>query len=203
MAKLIELHLRANPVWCKYLAGCQPRIQKDLGPVNTSLSGIVHSAAPCHRGLLGSAHPNMRYLHTIVARVLLLAALVSSLGGCAAEEADARPSRLALPAPPSAKTLMVYDTAADLAVAPVEPASAPHAVTGVSAPAEAVSADTSALAPTVASAPVVESVTVYVTKTGAKYHRGSCQHLRKSRIPMELEDAKKRYGPCWTCKPPG
>ncbi|MFG0252406.1 MAG: hypothetical protein ACF8NJ_05975 [Phycisphaerales bacterium JB038] len=39
-------------------------------------------------------------------------------------------------------------------------------------------------------------VTAYITRTGSKYHRGSCSYLRQSKIPMDLEDAKRRYGPC-------
>lgn len=46
-------------------------------------------------------------------------------------------------------------------------------------------------------------VTVYVTRTGAKYHRGSCGYLRKSRIPMSLKDAcAAGYTPCSRCNPP-
>jgi endonuclease YncB( thermonuclease family) len=45
------------------------------------------------------------------------------------------------------------------------------------------------------------TVTVYVTKTGAKYHRGGCRYL-KSSIPMSLKDAAQRYTPCSVCKPP-
>lgn len=45
--------------------------------------------------------------------------------------------------------------------------------------------------------------TVYITKTGAKYHSGGCRCLRKSKIPISLENAKKRgYDPCGICKPP-
>lgn len=44
--------------------------------------------------------------------------------------------------------------------------------------------------------------TVYVTKTGKKYHRGSCSSLRKSKILISLADAKLRYGPCGRCNPP-
>lgn len=44
--------------------------------------------------------------------------------------------------------------------------------------------------------------TVYVTKTGEKYHRGSCQYLRKSKIAIKLSEAKKRYTACSVCKPP-
>ena len=44
--------------------------------------------------------------------------------------------------------------------------------------------------------------TVYVTKTGAKYHRESCSSLRSSRIAMSLSKAAERYGACKICKPP-
>ena len=44
--------------------------------------------------------------------------------------------------------------------------------------------------------------TVYVMKTGSKYHSAGCRHLQKSRIPMSLEYAATRYGPCSVCRPP-
>jgi hypothetical protein len=44
--------------------------------------------------------------------------------------------------------------------------------------------------------------TVYITKTGVKYHRGDCPHLRKSKIPITKGDAKKKgYGQCEICRP--
>jgi micrococcal nuclease len=43
---------------------------------------------------------------------------------------------------------------------------------------------------------------VYVTKTGKAYHRAGCRFLAKSRIPMPLGEARKRYKPCSVCKPP-
>lgn len=45
-------------------------------------------------------------------------------------------------------------------------------------------------------------VTVYVTKTGKKYHNAGCSSLRLSAIPMKLSEAAQRYGPCGNCKPP-
>lgn len=46
------------------------------------------------------------------------------------------------------------------------------------------------------------SVIVYVTKTGEKYHRGGCRYLSKSKIQISLKDAKARgYDPCSVCKP--
>jgi micrococcal nuclease len=43
-------------------------------------------------------------------------------------------------------------------------------------------------------------VTVYVTKTGSKYHAAGCRYLSKSRIPISLKDAiAKGYSPCSVC----
>ena len=47
-----------------------------------------------------------------------------------------------------------------------------------------------------------EGITVYVTRTGSCYHRGTCSYLRSSKIPMKLSEAKKRYRPCSRCNPP-
>jgi len=45
--------------------------------------------------------------------------------------------------------------------------------------------------------------TVYVTKSGKKYHRSQCQFLATSKIPISLTQAKKRgFTPCKICKPP-
>lgn len=48
-----------------------------------------------------------------------------------------------------------------------------------------------------------EAQVVYVTKTGEKYHRSSCQYLRSSKIAMPLAQAQQYgYGACKVCKPP-
>lgn len=48
-----------------------------------------------------------------------------------------------------------------------------------------------------------KEITVYVTKTGAKYHSAGCQYLSKSQIPINLSAAQtKGYGPCSKCNPP-
>lgn len=44
--------------------------------------------------------------------------------------------------------------------------------------------------------------TVYVTKTGAKYHKAGCSYLKKSSISMKLSEAAKSYSPCSRCNPP-
>ena len=42
-------------------------------------------------------------------------------------------------------------------------------------------------------------LTVYITKTGKKYHKASCRHLRSS-IPINLSDAESRgYTACSVC----
>lgn len=44
--------------------------------------------------------------------------------------------------------------------------------------------------------------TVYITKTGKKYHTETCSYLRKSSIPISLKDAVDRgYTPCSRCNP--
>lgn len=52
-------------------------------------------------------------------------------------------------------------------------------------------------------APSQQSATVYITKTGAKYHRSGCRYLSKSMIPISLSNAKSSgYTPCSVCGPP-
>ncbi len=47
------------------------------------------------------------------------------------------------------------------------------------------------------------TVTVYVTKSGKKYHRQGCIYLRRSSRPISLQEAiRKGYTPCSRCKPP-
>jgi endonuclease YncB( thermonuclease family) len=48
----------------------------------------------------------------------------------------------------------------------------------------------------------LQDATVYVTRTGEKYHTGSCRHLSKSRIPVSIAEARQRYSPCSVCNPP-
>jgi hypothetical protein len=45
---------------------------------------------------------------------------------------------------------------------------------------------------------------VYKTRTGEKYHRDGCQYLRKSQIPVRLDEAvyNDNLSPCSRCNPP-
>jgi hypothetical protein len=54
----------------------------------------------------------------------------------------------------------------------------------------------------IAAAQDPKAITVYVTKTGQKYHRDGCRYLSRSRIPMSLAEAAKRFSPCSVCRPP-
>lgn len=48
-----------------------------------------------------------------------------------------------------------------------------------------------------------ESLTVYITKTGEKYHTATCSYLKYSKIAISLADAKAAgYTPCSVCNPP-
>lgn len=47
-----------------------------------------------------------------------------------------------------------------------------------------------------------KEITVYITKTGSKYHSSGCRYLSKSKIPISLDAAKKSYSPCSVCNPP-
>ncbi|BBF43431.1 conserved domain protein [Lachnospiraceae bacterium KM106-2] len=47
-----------------------------------------------------------------------------------------------------------------------------------------------------------KDVTVYITNTGKKFHRGNCRYLRKSKISIKKSQAKKRgYTACKICRP--
>ena len=47
-----------------------------------------------------------------------------------------------------------------------------------------------------------ENMTVYVTRTGKKYHLDGCSFLRRSKIEVSLAEAKQNYNPCGRCNPP-
>lgn len=47
-----------------------------------------------------------------------------------------------------------------------------------------------------------DTTTVYITKSGKKYHIDGCRFLSKNKIPIPLSEAIKKYKPCNVCKPP-
>lgn len=54
-----------------------------------------------------------------------------------------------------------------------------------------------------ATQPTNQTQTVYITRTGKRYHRDGCRYLSASKIPISLKDAKVNgYTPCKVCHPP-
>jgi hypothetical protein len=48
-----------------------------------------------------------------------------------------------------------------------------------------------------------QAQTVYITRTGKRYHRDGCRYLSMSKVPISLKDAKANgYTPCKVCHPP-
>ena len=48
-----------------------------------------------------------------------------------------------------------------------------------------------------------KEITVFVTKSGKKYHSEGCQYLKKSKIPISFDNAKSQgFTSCSRCKPP-
>lgn len=48
---------------------------------------------------------------------------------------------------------------------------------------------------------VDSEATVYVTRTGRKFHREGCRHLRSRTFAIPLAEAMMDYSPCRSCKP--
>ena len=66
-------------------------------------------------------------------------------------------------------------------------------------PALATTPTTAHVAKPLPTAPAAD--TVYVTRTGAKYHRQDCRWA-KDAIPLPLAQAAEKYRPCGVCAPP-
>jgi len=48
-----------------------------------------------------------------------------------------------------------------------------------------------------------QNITVYITKTGKKYHRDGCRYLSRSKIAIDLKQVLgEGYSPCRVCSPP-
>ena len=151
---------------------------------------------------------------------LLLAAALC-LGGCSSTKGDGNgslapsspatassevsssrvsPSASSSQSPSSSQPSSAIAVPKSASSAPSKPASSTAAPSQppAEAPAPAASPSSSA-AP---SPEPTQSVTVYVTKTGEKSPRAGCQYLKKSCIPISLDDAKRSYSPCSKCNPP-
>ena len=50
---------------------------------------------------------------------------------------------------------------------------------------------------------IADDFTVYITKTGTKYHLSSCSSISNTKISISLDNALSQgYEPCKRCKPP-
>jgi len=142
----------------------------------------------------------MKRRRLAVSLVVLFMFVFTALAGCSSNDNKAtstpqstptvqQPATTPTTAPPSEPAAQTN------APATTSPASAPASVQQPSEPAKAVAATPPAQTNK-------QEITVYVTKTGAKYHRDGCRYLSKSKIPMSLSAAKRSYGPCSVCGPP-
>jgi hypothetical protein len=62
---------------------------------------------------------------------------------------------------------------------------------------------TNRLAPTLVAQEDPAKITVYITRTGERYHRDGCRYLSRSKIATTLKDAVANgYGPRSVCRPP-
>ena len=101
------------------------------------------------------------------------------------------------------------DQAANLSVSDHRPIWAVFRIDGLAAPALSITGSDIGIQEVITSvqeSPALDddlqSEEVYVTRTGKKYHLGSCSSLRRSKIPISLAEAKQKYGPCSRCNPP-
>lgn len=150
----------------------------------------------------------------------ILIALLLAISGCSSNAVPAT-SPIKVDASKQSQTQEQQDATAkkDTIPSPEVPVSAPAVIVAPVptpvvvpspapiAPAVVTPAPTPAATPAVTPAPAPkqtpQAVTVYVTKTGKKYHNDGCSSLSQSKISISLTDAKsKGYTPCSICKPP-
>ena len=146
----------------------------------------------------------------LIPLLLSLALLCSCTAGTADNSPGTSPSE---PAPSQVQTIVSpspspSETATSQPQPAVSPSPSaaepePSPITAVLPPEPSPSTAPVSESPAAAVAEDPVEVTVYVTRTGEKYHTDGCQYLRKSQIPISLEDAKASgYTPCSKCHPP-
>lgn len=121
--------------------------------------------------------------------------------------ATARPTKREVVAARVAAFLLVFTFIAMVvffACAGTEPTGTPQPTTVVRAVAGGSTYSRSLVTPRPTAVPRLRSPetsrTVYITNTGTKYHKGSCQYLRQSKIEIDLDRAIKRgYTACSRC----
>ena len=183
----------------------------------------LHSAFCLHCGskvaiqqatpLPPKAEPKMRKILALSALgVICFAALIYGLSGNTGQ----RKSEVSLPvstATPSESPTLV-DAVTPVAGRAVKaqsktgvatksaPAAGSAQLNSAASPATAPIAETAAPVRSVAPKPKQVEETFYITRTGERYHRSSCHHLRRSAIPITRAEAEARgYTPCRVCYP--
>jgi endonuclease YncB( thermonuclease family) len=116
--------------------------------------------------------------------------------GALAEELTAAESK----ARAARKGVWARTTARDVRGAPSEPAGGSPPVI-VDDP-RGSSASTGGRSAAAAAPADRETIIVYVTKSGKKYHTRDCSYVRNGARPITLVEASKRYQPCSRCTPP-
>jgi competence protein ComEC len=83
-----------------------------------------------------------------------------------------------------------------------EPAAGSSQLNSAASPATAPIAETAAPVRSIGPKRKQVEETFYITKTGARYHRGSCHHPRRSSYPITRAEAEAQgYTPCRVCYP--
>jgi competence protein ComEC len=145
--------------------------------------------------------------------VICFAALVYGLSGGAGQRQSEAPLPVSSPTATPSESPTLGEAAMPSAGRAVK-AQSKNSAAARSAPAagsaQLNSAASPLIAPTPGTAPVrsiapkpkrVEE-TFYITRTGARYHRGSCHHLRRSAFPITRAEAEAQgYTPCRVCYP--
>jgi DNA-directed RNA polymerase subunit RPC12/RpoP len=144
------------------------------------------------------AEPKMRkILALFVLGVVCLAALLYGLSGNTGQ----RQSEASLPVSSPTATPSESPTLGEAATKSA-PASGSAQLNSAASPVTAPIAETAAPVRSIAPKPKQVEETFYITRTGERYHRGSCHHLRRSAIPITRAEAEARgYTPCWVCHP--
>jgi hypothetical protein len=144
--------------------------------------------------------------------VICLAAFIYGWsGGAGQRQSEASPPASSPPATPSESPSLV-DAAMPSAERSVKAQSKNSGATksgqaagsaqlnSAASPATAPIAETPAPVRSIAPKPKQVEETFYITKTGARYHRGSCHHLRRSAYPITRAEAEAQgYTPCRVC----
>jgi hypothetical protein len=141
----------------------------------------------------------MRRILAYIVSATVIGALVFGLSACSTADSPSN-SQPAVAAPAAKPAPQVAVPAAKPAPRVAVPAAKPaRRVAAPAAPPE--SPAPPAVAPKAPKAQPVEQ-TVYVTRTGSKFHRGTCGYLRQSKIAMTRSEALANgYTPCKVCNP--